>query len=139
MKKHIAHLLADAITSGHYTRTGGTNRRVDPKTKANSFCIGGVLINLFAQAHPELAAKETDPFTFMACSSSIPLAVVSWAGLHSSFMDAINGSITINDHSFGGLQSANDEKTNGKPTDPYTVSWDDIAAWLRSGENYKLV
>ncbi len=139
MKKEIAHLLADAITSGHYQRTRGTNRRVDPMTKANSFCIGGVLINLFAQAHPELAAKETDPRMFMRHSYSLPDAVVSWAGMYSTWLDAANGSITINGHHFGGLQHANDKKTTDMATDPYTVSWDDMATWLRADENYKLV
>jgi hypothetical protein len=139
MKKEIALQLADAITSGHYIRTGDTNRRTDPKTGATSFCIGGVLINLFAQAHPEIAAKETDPHSFLGCDSTLPWQVRVWAGVQSASLDhRDNKYITIAGLTYGSLQEANDHREYLKfGIGDFVVSWEDIAAWLR--KNYELI
>ena len=125
MKKEIALLLADAITSGHYKRGAGYNRTSD-----NKFCIGGVLINLFAQAHPDLAAKERDPLRFMGTNSSIPEAVMKWADIkycNMSFID--DKKHKIGKGNYNGLRHANDAG----------ASFEELANWLRKGKNHERI
>lgn len=135
MKKDIALQLADAIMSGHYTRGGNVNRTVD-----NKFCIGGVLINLFAMAHPHLAAKETDPLMFLGTNTALPKAVREWADIKCSNMATRNGVAikfgnTKHTPSYG-LQHANDSKTE---TGDYRYSWAELAQWLRKEGNPALI
>jgi hypothetical protein len=138
VKKEIALQLADAITSGHYQRAGGYNRTSD-----NRFCIGGVLINLFAQVHPELAAKETDPLRFMGTNSTLPYQVMAWADIKHGNMGSRDGKHlaivqgTTRLHPMS-LQHANDARVAGHPASsrPFLYTWDEIATWLRSGKNH---
>ena len=165
MKKEIALLLADAITSGHYQRTHGINRSVSHMTGENSFCLGGVLINLFAQSHPKLAAKETDPLSFMGTNHSLPEAVMKWADIERFDMSTRDGKplglkkyVDMNgllqpDGLFSlnspfSLHHANDALAPRAPprragpralvdrARPFVYSWEEIAAWLRTGENH---
>ena len=133
MKKEIALQLADAITSGHYDRGSGRNR-----TKDNKFCIGGVLINLFAQAHPALAAMETDPLKFMGTNYSLPRAVMKWADVECYNMTTRDRRPLGLKKYVGmirptGLQYANDACGLDRP---FLYSWEEIAAWLRTGKNH---
>jgi len=61
--------------------------------KNNEFCCLGVLCNLHAIAHPEIAAKETDPRSYMGCDGFLPAAVTKWAG-----RDTGSEKITIDGH-----------------------------------------
>ena len=124
MKREIALRLAAALDSGDYKQGRYKNRTLD-----NSFCIGGVLINLFAQAHPEIAAKEKDPEVFLGERSRLPEVVQEWAGLSNrefwTYYDAPR--VTYKGRTFYGLRQAND----------CGVPFEVLATWLR--KNYKLV
>lgn len=143
MKKDIALLLASALPL--YTKSNGANRRIDPKTGANSFCIGGVLINLFAAAHPALAAKETNPHSFMGTNSDLPQAVRTWAGVKNSDMTFVDSQRhKIGSGSYLGLRHANDGggysgTCHNKPNPMKGASFEEIATWLTTGENYALI
>jgi len=146
VKKEIALQLADAITSGHYKRTFGANRRVSHVTGENSFCPGGVLINLFAQAHPDLAAKERDPLQFMGTNSSIPKSVMKWADIEHGDMGARDGKPLGLKKSVDmirptSLQHANDARVLAKHDveRPFVYSWEEIADWLRKGKNHERI
>jgi len=86
MKKNIKKKWLKALRSGEYKQTTGQLRADDHEGNA-SFCCLGVLCNLHAQAHPEIAAKETDPDTYLGSYGALPLAVVQWAGLDKNVMD----------------------------------------------------
>lgn len=136
MKKEIALLLADALDSGHYIQSFGRNRRVDPKTGENTFCIGGVLVNLFAIAHPELAAKETDPERFMGTAADLPLAVTDWAGIRFRNLATRSGApFNYGGHIFFSLQHANDDQRH----DGRGMTFPQLAAWLRIEANSNLI
>lgn len=49
--------------------------------KDNKFCCLGVLCNLHAQAHPDIAKKQKSAYGYMGAGSMPGLAVVNWAGL----------------------------------------------------------
>lgn len=142
MKKEIALLLADALDSGHYIQSFGRNRRIDSGTGRNTFCIGGVLINLFAIAHPKLAAQETEPTRFMGTSSDVPERVRDWAGIMYGTMATRNGApfkfgsgCSATQKSFYSLQGANDSnRVSGQG-----MSFPQMAAWLRIEANQKLI
>jgi len=148
VKKEIALQLADAITSGHYERTFAANRRVSHVTGENSFCLSGVLINLFAQAHPELAAKETNPLSFMGMNHSLPWVVMNWADVAHGDMGTRDGKplglkksvdmIMIGPYS---LQNANDARAfDERDVGPlFVYSWEEIADWLRKGKNHERI
>lgn len=64
-----------ALRSGDYKQGRHVLRR------GSQFCCLGVLCNLHAQAHPEIAAKQTDPGMYMGKSQMPPNEVLEWAGL----------------------------------------------------------
>jgi hypothetical protein len=80
MKKSIKKKWLKALRSGEYQQTTGQLRQgsYDGQT---SFCCLGVLCNLHAQAHPEIAAQNYDPEHYMGSFGALPLEVVVWAGL----------------------------------------------------------
>ena len=80
MNEQVKKLWLDALRSGKYKQTRGKLRRNRGKDKA-SFCCLGVLCNLHAEAHPEIAAKETDPKSYMGEKELPPVKVQEWAGL----------------------------------------------------------
>lgn len=47
----------------------------------NQFCCLGVLCNLHAQAHPELAKDEIDQITYLGEVFYLPAEVMDWAGM----------------------------------------------------------
>ena len=65
-----------ALRSGEYTQGYGRLRDSD-----NKFCCLGVLCNLHAQAHPEIAAKQTDPGRYMGELGIPHDSVFIWAGM----------------------------------------------------------
>lgn len=87
MKKRIKKLLVVALRSDKYKQTIQRLRRGD------RFCCLGVLCNLHAQAHPELAAMETDPEEYLSNGVGLPIEVMKWAGLTNTLGDkvSING------------------------------------------------
>jgi hypothetical protein len=87
MKRSIARAWTKALESGEYEQTKGALRRGD------KFCVLGVLCNLHAQAHPEIAAKEKVKSRYMGYGSLLPNEVVEWAGMNSN-----DGYITYNSH-----------------------------------------
>lgn len=93
MNKKIKALWVAALRSGEY-KQGHRQLRSGDK-----FCCLGVLCNLHAQAHPKVAAKETDPILYMGRLGFLPPAVVKWAGLQYDYgarvtIKAFNGSLS---------------------------------------------
>ena len=74
MKKEIADLWANALESGEYKQTDGQLRHGD------KFCCLGVLCNLHAQTHPEIASKQKDD-SYMKQDEFLPKTVMKWAGI----------------------------------------------------------
>lgn len=60
------------------------------RTAGNSFCCLGVLCNLHAQAHPEIAARQARPGAYMGRSGIAPVAVRDWAGLLNCAGDSVH-------------------------------------------------
>lgn len=83
MKEDIKNLWADALESGQYKQTKGALR------KGDAFCCLGVLCNLHAQAHPEIASKQTDPGSYMSNKSFLPGDVAEWAGVKGRMGDTV--------------------------------------------------
>jgi hypothetical protein len=86
MNPAIKKLWLEALRSGQYKK--GTSRlRTNFDDGSAEFCCLGVLCNLHAQAHPELAAKETNPRLYMGQNAYAPSMVTRWAGLPLSLPD----------------------------------------------------
>ena len=78
MKRGIARKWASALESGEYKQGFGRLR------KGDKFCALGVLCNLHAQEHPEMAAKEKSKSRYMGEIIKLPETVIQWAGMDSS-------------------------------------------------------
>lgn len=78
MKKAIMEKWVAALESGEYRQTKGTLR------KSGAFCCLGILCNLHAQEHPEIASQEKDRGSYLGESDLLPEEVMKWAGMHSS-------------------------------------------------------
>lgn len=78
MKPEIKKLWVDALRSGEYKQAKHKLR-----TTKGSFCCLGVLCNLHAQAHPEIATEQKKATVYMGESQFLPLEVVNWAKLPS--------------------------------------------------------
>lgn len=79
MKKKIADQWVAALRSGDYKQ--GKNRL---RNVRDEFCCLGVLCNLHAQAHPEIAARQKDPKYYMGETGVLSGEVAVWAGMKSS-------------------------------------------------------
>lgn len=97
MHKDIAKKWIKALTSGKYKQTQGRLRNND------SFCCLGVLCNLHAQEHPEIAKKQTNPNVYLGQQCVLPDSVRQWAD-----MDSDNGLI-YKTKSLGCLSEMNDQ------------------------------
>ena len=95
MKKEIAEQWIAALRSGKYKQAYGQLR-----TKTNSFCCLGVLCNMHAEAHPSIAANQTDPTEYMGNDGLLPNEVMKWAGM-SSDNGYYNGSCLSGDNDCG--------------------------------------
>lgn len=78
MNKEIKKLWIKELRSGNYKQ--GTKRL----RNNNTFCCLGVLCNLHAKMHPEVAAKQTDPTMYIGEVAFLPLQVQRWADIHRS-------------------------------------------------------
>jgi hypothetical protein len=78
MKRSIARKWAQALESGEYKQGMGQLR------KGDKFCALGVLCNLHAQEHPQIAAKEKVKSRYLCASTELPFEVMAWAGMDSS-------------------------------------------------------
>ncbi len=76
MKKAIKALWIAALRSGEYKQGVNYLRDTD-----NNFCCLGVLCNLHAQAHPEIAAQQTTHTHYMGVNGIPPDEVFKWAGM----------------------------------------------------------
>jgi hypothetical protein len=84
MKRSIARAWAAALDSGQYIQGTGQLREKyrNPHEKTtNTFCCLGVLCNMHAQEHPEIARLETDPTEYLGESGLLPTEVMDWAGM----------------------------------------------------------
>lgn len=75
MKRSIARRWASALDSGEYKQTVGRLRDDE------GFCCIGVLCNIHAQDNPEIAAKETDMYSYLGCEEEAPEEVLEWSGM----------------------------------------------------------
>ena len=82
MKSSIAKLWTAALRSGQYKQTGGKLR--GEFNGITSFCCLGVLCNLHAQAHPDIAARQPTTNGYIGQSLALPCEVMKWAGMASS-------------------------------------------------------
>lgn len=78
MNAEIAKQWAEALLSRKYRQAREQLRRGD------AFCCLGVLCNLHAQAHPEIAAQQRSTELYLNEPSFLPEAVKRWAGLNST-------------------------------------------------------
>lgn len=96
MKKSIAMKWVAALESGLYKQCRGQLRKND------KFCVLGVLCNLHAEAHPEIASLEIFEGVYMRRSTLLPRVVAKWAG-----MEHVAGGFTTKHES---LLTLNDER-----------------------------
>lgn len=75
MKKSIMEKWVKALRSGEYKQ--GKDRL---RSKDDKFCCLGVLCNLHAQEHPEIAKHETNPLTYLNHAGLPSSEVLEWAG-----------------------------------------------------------
>lgn len=78
MNREIKAKWVAALRSGEYKQ--GTNALRD---SADRFCCLGVLCNLHAQAHPEIASKQADRTAYMGSIFMPDTSVFDWAGIDS--------------------------------------------------------
>lgn len=83
MNQEIKAKWVAALRSGEYKQGEGRLRNGD------KFCCLGVLCNLHAQEHPEVAATQYDPERYMGKFYAPPCAVRRWAGF--ALLDDSNG------------------------------------------------
>lgn len=85
MNPTVKALWVAALRSGQY-KQGMSQLR----NERNEFCCLGVLCNLHAQAHPEIAKTQTDPERYLRNRYYMPEAVVQWSGLYTHRSVEIN-------------------------------------------------
>lgn len=90
MNPRIAKLWVEALRSGHYRQGRGALR-----SATNEFCCLGILCNLHAQAHPEIAKTQTSRRVYLGGSTYPVETVAKWAGLryHRGCFYAANGDV----------------------------------------------
>lgn len=81
MHTHIGYLLVEALRSSKYKQGQGSLRAKGES--GTEFCCLGVLCNLHAQAHPEIAANQPATWEYMGEQAILPRAVRDWAGMNS--------------------------------------------------------
>lgn len=99
MNKRIKKQWVTALRSGEYKKATGSLRQLDRTGKTTGFCCLGVLCNLHAIAHPEIAKKQIEAYQYMGQKELLPLAVARWAGVDRNGM--LSGTVdlvTLNDY-----------------------------------------
>ncbi|MCA2570674.1 hypothetical protein [Microcystis sp. M42BS1] len=74
MNKEIKKRWVEALRSGEYKQGAGKLRDAD-----NTFCCLGVLCNLHAQEHPDIAKEQNIGTVYMGRSTLLPREVAEWA------------------------------------------------------------
>ncbi len=98
MNKRIKKLWVAALLSGEYLQGAGNLRNQDPLGN-EVFCCLGVLCNLHAREHPEIAAAQTSKTKYMGNSQFPSWEVYAWANLSSSTTVKIgNVQDTLDEH-----------------------------------------
>jgi len=64
-------------------RSGAIHKQLGQLRRGNRMCALGVLCNVHAKHHPEIAAKQTKKSEYMGHNVSLPAEVKKWAGLDS--------------------------------------------------------
>lgn len=102
MNKEVKKKWVAALRSGKYKQGHGMLR----KNKGNDarFCCLGVLCNLHAEAHPEIAAKQTSRAKYMGRNDFLPEAVKKWAGLK-----RVNPEVDVGERYLLSLAELNDQ------------------------------
>jgi hypothetical protein len=77
MNKEIKAKWVKALRSGQYKQ--GRNKL---RSANNEFCCLGVLCNLHAEAHPEIAAQHTNPRSYIGNTQMPPTQVCLWANIY---------------------------------------------------------
>lgn len=75
MKAYVKKKWLTALRSGEYTQGRYKLRH------AGNFCCLGVLCNLHAQAHPEVAKTQNSRQEYLGHTADLPQDVWEWAGL----------------------------------------------------------
>jgi len=92
MNPRIKKLWVKALRSYEYEQTHGCIRKND------RFCCLGVLCNLHAIEHPEVAIHQTDPSIYLGNSLTLAREVVDWADVSSDNPGTPMGSLaSMND------------------------------------------
>jgi hypothetical protein len=78
MNSQVKMKWVKALRSGKYKQGFGTMRDHN-----DNFCVLGVLCNIHAQEHPEIAKKETYKRSYLGSSGALPKQVQKWAGFQS--------------------------------------------------------
>lgn len=78
MKRSIARRWVKALDSGEYKQTEGKLR-----DGRDNFCCLGVLCNIHAYDHPEVAAAQLDSWEYLGSDTELPEEVMKWAGMQS--------------------------------------------------------
>ena len=73
MNPEIKSKWVAALRSGKYKQTKNVLRNRD------SFCCLGVLCNLHAKAHPEIAVRQRDKAMYLGNTRFLPVEVQKWA------------------------------------------------------------
>lgn len=104
LNKRVKKLWVDALRSGDYKQGKYVLRDI-----GNSFCCLGVLCNIHAMEHPEIAARESlrpieicGIYKYINSTTYPPLEVSEWASLLDNLVVEINGKVC-------GLPRHNDE------------------------------
>jgi hypothetical protein len=99
MNPEIKSLWVAALRSGKYKQGRGTLRN-----EQEQFCCLGVLCNLHAQAHPEIAAKQKYSTEYLTCKCYLPDEVIKWSGVR------YNGGIVSINRELKSLADHNDSR-----------------------------
>lgn len=116
MKEELAMKWADALESGEYKQSQHQLR------DANGFCCLGVLCNLHALEHPEIAAAQDSIFEYMGSEGGLPDAVQNWANMNGNEGEFTGGVIVNNAVTLAQLNDgcAGVPSLNRGPTKPHT-------------------
>jgi hypothetical protein len=87
MDRKIALKWAKALESGKYIQGDGALRTNYYDDSPTEFCCLGVLCNLHAIAHPEIAATQEDENEYLGEQAMLPEEVMLWAGMSSTCGD----------------------------------------------------
>lgn len=101
MKRSIARKWAKALESGEYKQCTGQLR------KGKSFCCLGVLCNLHAEAHPELAKTQKNKKEYFGNGETLPEEVMDWANIRCE-EGALDKGVQVNGRYYEELTGLND-------------------------------